>query len=67
MMRGAAAALRRRADRQAKMAKDGTATAEDGSPIRTGEAAIAARVSITLAKLADEFEFELSTATARVA
>jgi hypothetical protein len=64
ILRGAAAALRRRAGRQAKMANDGTAHAEDGSPIRTGEAAIAVRVSLTLARLAAEFEFELSTAAA---
>jgi hypothetical protein len=56
MMRGAALALRRRADRQAKLAEDGTATAEDGSRILTGEAAIATRVSMTLAELAAEFE-----------
>jgi hypothetical protein len=56
---GAASALRARADRQAKISQDGTATAEDGSPIRTGEAAIAVRVSLTLAQLAAEFEREL--------
>ena len=67
IMRGAAAALRRRADRQAERAKDGTVHSEDGSPIRTGEAAIAVRVSLTLAQLAAEFERELSTTTARVA
>jgi hypothetical protein len=63
MMRGAALALRRRADGQAKLAEDGTATAEDGSRILMGEAAIATRVSLTLAKLAAEFEAELSAAT----
>jgi hypothetical protein len=62
-MTGAATALRRRADRQARMAEDGTATAEDGSRILTGEAAIATRVSMTLAELAAEFELELSAAT----
>jgi hypothetical protein len=63
MMRWAVVALRRRADRQEKLAKDGTAYSEDGSPIRTGEAAIAVRVSMTLAELASEFELELSAAT----
>jgi hypothetical protein len=58
---GAASALRARADRQEKLAKDGT---ESGSPILTGEGAIAARVAITLHELANEFELELSTATA---
>jgi hypothetical protein len=63
MVRGAALALRRRADRQARMAENGTAHAEDGSRILTGEAAIATRVSMTLAELAAEFELELSAAT----
>jgi hypothetical protein len=63
LLRGAALALRRRADRQARLAEDGTATAEDGSRILTGEAAIATRVSMTLAELATEFELELSAAT----
>ena len=67
MLRGAALALRRRADRQAKLVKDGTALGENGSPIRTGEAAIAVRVSLTLARLAAEFEREWSTAVARAA
>jgi hypothetical protein len=64
ILRGAAAVLRRRADRQAKMTKDGTSYAESASPIRTGEAAIAARVSLTLSQLAAEFELELPPAAA---
>jgi hypothetical protein len=56
MLRGAAVALRRRADRQEKLAKDGTAHSANGSPIRTGEAAIAVRVAATLSQLAAEFE-----------
>jgi hypothetical protein len=64
---GAASALRARADRQAKISKDGTVYSDDGSPIRSGEGAIAARVALTLARLAAEFELELSTATAQSA
>jgi excisionase family DNA binding protein len=64
MLRDAAAALRRRADRQAKMAKDGTAIGEDGSQILTGAAAIAVRVSTALSKLAAEFELEFPPTTA---
>jgi hypothetical protein len=60
LLLGTVLALRRRADRQAKRAQDGTAHADDGSPIMTGEAAIAARVSLTLSQLAAEFELELS-------
>lgn len=46
------------------MAKDGKAIGEDGSQILTGEAAIAVRVSITLSKLAAEFELEFPPTTA---
>jgi hypothetical protein len=67
LLRGAALALRRRADRQARMAEDGTAHADDGSPIRPGEAAIAVRVSLTLAQLATDFELELSNIDPEVA
>jgi hypothetical protein len=45
MLSGAVAALRRRADRQAKIAGDGT-----------GEAAIADRLAAALDQVADEFE-----------
>jgi hypothetical protein len=54
MVRGAARALRRRADRQAHRANDGG-----------GEGAIAARLAVTLAALASEFEAELPPVTAR--
>jgi hypothetical protein len=64
LLRGAAAALRRRADRQAKRAKDGATIVENGSFIRTGEAAIAVRVSLTLSELAAELEGELPPAPA---
>jgi hypothetical protein len=56
MRLGAAAALRKRAARQAKLAKDGTSTGERGAIIRTGEAAIADLLAATLARLAAEFE-----------
>jgi hypothetical protein len=61
ILRGAAVALRRRADRQTKKAEDGTTIGEKGSPVRTGEAAIAVRVAETLSQLAEEFEAELSS------
>jgi hypothetical protein len=59
MLTGAAQALRRRADRQAKIAADGTALGERGSSIMTGEAAIAVRIASVLSDLAAEFEAEL--------
>jgi hypothetical protein len=55
---GAIAALRKRAARQIQLAKDGTTSAEDGSPILTGEAAIALRVAKSLFELIDELERE---------
>jgi hypothetical protein len=48
MLSGAVTALRRRADRQRKIARDGTD--------RGGEAAIAGRLAEALSQLADEFE-----------
>ena len=59
MLTGAAQALRRRADRQAKIAADGTALGERGSSIMTGEAATAVRIASVLSDLAAEFEAEL--------
>jgi len=56
MLRGAAQALRQRADRQAKLAEAGTTRADHGVVIRTGEAAIATRIAMTLAALADEID-----------
>jgi hypothetical protein len=53
---GAVRALRRRAARQAKIAKDGTSIGERNVVIRQGESAIAARLATTLAALADELE-----------
>jgi hypothetical protein len=57
---GAVCALRRRAARQAEIASVGTTTA-DGRPdvfIRTGEAAIAARLAEAFGALASELERE---------
>jgi hypothetical protein len=56
---GAAQALRKCAERQARIAENGTTFGERGSTIRTGEAAIATRVALTLASLAAELEAEL--------
>ena len=56
MMRGAALALRRRADRQAQLAEAGTTFGDRGVSMRTGEAAIADRLSAALSALAAEFE-----------
>jgi pantothenate synthetase len=53
---GAVRALRRRAARQAKIAKDGAAIGERNVVIRQGESAIAARLATTLTALADELE-----------
>jgi hypothetical protein len=53
---GAIAALRRRAERQAAIAKGWTAYGERNAVIRQGEAAIAARLAAVLASLADELE-----------
>jgi hypothetical protein len=56
MLQGAASALRNRAERQAKIAADGTTIGERGAVIRRGEAAIADRLATTLSALADELE-----------
>jgi|HubBroStandDraft_1064217.scaffolds.fasta_scaffold325953_2 hypothetical protein len=53
---GAASALRRRADRQARISADGTTFGDRGVSVRTGEAAIADRLSAVLSALAAEFE-----------
>jgi hypothetical protein len=58
MLAGAAAALRKRADRQAKIAASWTTIGDRGAVIKRGEAAIAERMSTVLAQLADEFEQE---------
>jgi hypothetical protein len=56
MLRGAALALRRRADRQSKIDEAGTMRGDRGVLIRTGEAVLAARLSSVLTSLADELE-----------
>jgi hypothetical protein len=56
ILRGVALALRRRAERQAKIAADGTTLEDRGVSIGTGEAAIADRLASVLAELATEFE-----------
>ena len=56
MLRSAALALRRRADRQAKIDDAGTTRSDRGVIIRTGEAVLAARLSSVLKSLADELE-----------
>ena len=56
MLRGAALALRRRADRQSKIDDAGTTRSDRGVIIRTGEAVLAARLSSVLTSLADELE-----------
>ena len=56
MQRGAALALRRRPERQAKIAKEGTTIGERGVVFRTGEGVLADRVSLALSQLAAEFE-----------
>jgi hypothetical protein len=53
---GAIAALRRRADRQAKIAKDGMTIGERGVVFRTGEGVLADRLSVVLSQLAAELE-----------
>ena len=59
LLAGAAAALRKRAERQAKIAAEGTTFGDRGAVIKRGEAAIAERLSATLAALAAEFEREM--------
>ena len=64
IMAGAATALRRRAARQAQIAANWTAVGERGALIRSGEAAIALRISTTLHFLAAEFEREAQSCSA---
>ena len=59
MLRGAPLALRRRADRQAKIDDAGTTRSDRGVIIRTGEAVLAARLSSVLGALAADFEREI--------
>ena len=59
MLRGAALALRRRADRQSKIDDAGTTRSDRGVIIRTGEAVLAARLSSVLGALAADFEREI--------
>jgi hypothetical protein len=54
----AAATLRRRAQRQARIAQAGTTVGDRGAIIRGGEEAIAQRIAVALNSLADEFEAE---------
>jgi hypothetical protein len=56
MMRGAIAALRRRAERQRKLASDWTVNGENGVRILSGEGRIAERIAAALDQAADEFE-----------
>lgn len=56
MLRGAVIALRRRADRQAKIAEGGTTIGERGVVFRTGEEVLADRLSLVLSQLAAELE-----------
>jgi hypothetical protein len=58
ILRGAALALRRRAERQAQLAADGMTIGERGVVFRTGEGALANRLSFAFASLADEIERE---------
>jgi hypothetical protein len=56
MLQGAASALRNRAERQAKLAQAGAMRGDRGVSVRTGEAAIAARLADAFSQLASEFE-----------
>ena len=56
ILAAAAATLRRRAQRQARIAQDGTSIDHHGAIIRGGEEAIAQRIAEALNSLADEFE-----------
>jgi hypothetical protein len=58
MRAGAAVALRRRAQRQAELAKAGTTFGDRGVTVRTGEAAIAERMVSVFSQLASELEQE---------
>jgi hypothetical protein len=56
ILRGAALALRRRAERQTKISEQGTTIGERGVVFRTGEGVLADRLSLVLSQLAAEFE-----------
>jgi hypothetical protein len=56
ILRGAALALRRRAERQAKISEQGTTIGERGVVFRTGEGVLADRLSLVFSQLAAEFE-----------
>lgn len=58
ILAGAAAALRRRAARQAQLAADGTIAGERGAIIQRGEAVLAARLASAFSDLAAELERE---------
>jgi hypothetical protein len=58
ILAGVVAALRRRSARQAAIARAGVVVTEAGVVIRSGEAAIAERISEALAAAADEVERE---------
>ena len=51
---GAIAALRKRAEKQAELARAGSSTAKCGAIIRTGEATIAERLANAFGEVADE-------------
>jgi hypothetical protein len=53
---GAIAALRKRADRQKRIAQEGQIAGERGSVIRSGESSIALRLARTLREVADELD-----------
>jgi hypothetical protein len=53
---GAVRALRRRADRQARIAQAETTTAERGAPVMSGEGRIAQRLAEAFSELADELD-----------
>jgi hypothetical protein len=55
---GAVSALRRRGDRQARLASEGTTVCERGAVVRTGEATIAIRLAAAFTQLADDLEEE---------
>jgi hypothetical protein len=55
----AVSALRRRAERQRKLAADWTVTGENGVRIMSGEGAIALRIATALDQAADELEERL--------
>jgi hypothetical protein len=56
ILSGASLALRRRAQRQARIAQDVTTVGDRGAIIRGGEEAIAQRIADALNELAVEFE-----------